>query len=207
MMKKGLFIVLALLISLVAQAQVINISTARLRDTGSVITVSGTVTNGAELGAIRYFQDKTGGLSAFGGVDTLKRGDSIVVTGKLVIFNNLLEIQPVTSLQVIARNKPSPTPKVVLFAQLADSLEGQLVTFKNVNFALTGNFGAAKNYDITFGATKTQVRTGTAVSNIVNTLIPTTAVNVTGILSQFCASPAKRPADAYCQPVSSAGRT
>ena len=196
-MKKGLFIVLALLISLVAHAQVINISTARLRDTGSVITVSGTVTNGAELGAIRYFQDKTGGLAAFGGVDTLKRGDSIVVTGKLVIFNNLLEIQPVTSLQVIARNKPSPTPKVVLFAQLADSLEGQLVTFKNVNFALTGNFGAAKNYDITFGATKTQVRTGTAVSNIVNTLIPTTAVNVTGILSQFCASPVLTCATGY----------
>jgi phosphatidylserine/phosphatidylglycerophosphate/cardiolipin synthase-like enzyme len=197
MMKKGLFIVLALLISLVAQAQVINISTARLRDTGSVITVSGTVTNGAELGAIRYFQDKTGGLAAFGGVDTLKRGDSIVVTGKLVIFNNLLEIQPVTSFQVIARNKQLPAPKVVLFAQLADSLEGQLVTFKNVNFALTGNFTAAKNYDITLGVTKTQVRTGTAASNIVNTLIPTTAVNVTGILSQFCATPVLTCATGY----------
>jgi phosphatidylserine/phosphatidylglycerophosphate/cardiolipin synthase-like enzyme len=196
-MKKALFVILSLLISFIAHAQVISISTARLRDTGSVITVSGTVTNGAELGAIRYFQDKTGGLAAFGGVDTLKRGDSIVVTGKLVIFNNLLEIQPVTSLQVIARNKPLPAPKVVLFAQLADSLEGQLVTFKNVNFALTGNFAAAKNYDITLGVTKTQVRTGTAVSNIVNTLIPTTAVNVTGILSQFCASPVLTCATGY----------
>lgn len=189
MMKKHLFVALALLFSLAAQAQVINISTARLRDTGSVITVSGTVTNGAELGAIRYFQDKTGGMAAFGGLDTIKRGDSIVVTGKMVTYNNLLEIQPVTSIQVIARNKPLPAPKVVLFAQLADSLEGQLVTYKNVNFALTGNFAAAKNYDVTVGTTKTVVRSGPAASNIIGTLIPSSAVNVTGILSQFCSAP------------------
>jgi phosphatidylserine/phosphatidylglycerophosphate/cardiolipin synthase-like enzyme len=192
MMKKHLFVVLSLLFSLAAQAQVITIAASRLRDTGTVITVSGTITNGAELGAIRYFQDKTGGMAAFGSagiLDTIKRGDSIVVTGKLVTYNNLLEIQPVTSIQVIARNKPLPAPKVVLFAQLADSLEGQLVTYKNVNFALTGNFTAAKNYDITLGATKTVVRSGPAASNIVGSLIPTSTVNVTGILSQFCSTP------------------
>jgi phosphatidylserine/phosphatidylglycerophosphate/cardiolipin synthase-like enzyme len=188
-MKKGLFVVLALLFSLVAEAQVISISAARMRDTGTVITVSGIVTNGPELGAIRYFQDRTGGLAAFGGVDTLKRGDSIVVTGKLITYNNLLEIQPVTSLQVIARGKPSPAPKVIVFAQAVDSLEGQLVQYRDVNFAVTGNFVAAKNYDITLGANKTVVRTGPAASNIVGTLIPASTVNVTGILSQFCATP------------------
>jgi phosphatidylserine/phosphatidylglycerophosphate/cardiolipin synthase-like enzyme len=188
-MKKHILIVFSLLCALAAHAQVINISTARLRDTGTVITVSGTVTNGAELGAIRYFQDKTGGIAAFGGVDTLRRGDSVVISGKLVIYNNLLEIQPVTSVQLIARNKPLPEPKTVLFAQIADSLEGQLVTYKNVNFVLTGNFGAAKNYDITVGTTKTVVRSGPVASNLTGTLIPTAVVNVTGILSQFCASP------------------
>jgi phosphatidylserine/phosphatidylglycerophosphate/cardiolipin synthase-like enzyme len=196
-MKKHLFVVLSLLFSLAAQAQVISIATARLRDTGTVITVSGTVTNGAELGAIRYFQDKTGGMAAFGGIDTIKRGDSIIVTGKMVTYNNLLEIQPVTSIQVIARNKPLPAPKIVLFAQLADSLEGQLVTYKNVNFALTGNFAAAKNYDITLGATKTVVRSGPAASNIVGALIPSSTVNVTGILSQFCSSPVLACATGY----------
>jgi phosphatidylserine/phosphatidylglycerophosphate/cardiolipin synthase-like enzyme len=188
-MKKHLFILLASFLTLAAQAQVISIATARLRDTGTVITVSGTVTNGAELGAIRYFQDKTGGMAAFGGVDTLKRGDSIVITGKMVIFRNLLEIQPVTSVQVIARNKPLPEPKIVQFAQLADSLEGQLVAFKNVTFTLTGNFAAATNYDINVGATKTQVRSGPAGNVLVGTLIPTGSVNIVGILSQFCSAP------------------
>jgi phosphatidylserine/phosphatidylglycerophosphate/cardiolipin synthase-like enzyme len=188
-MKKGLFLALNLLFSLALQAQITTIAAARLRDTGTIITVSGIITNGAELGAIRYFQDKTGGIAAFGGVDTLKRGDSIVISGKLINFNNLLEIQPVTSLQVIARNKPLPAAKVVLFAQLADSLESQLITFKNVNFAVAGNFAAAKNYDITLGTTKTQVRSGPSASNLTGTLIPTSVVNVTGILSQFCATP------------------
>jgi phosphatidylserine/phosphatidylglycerophosphate/cardiolipin synthase-like enzyme len=188
-MKKHLFILLASFLTLAAQAQVISIATARLRDTGTVITVAGIVTNGAELGAIRYFQDKTGGMAAFGGVDTLKRGDSVVITGKMVIFRNLLEIQPVTSVQVIARNKPLPEPKIVQFAQLADSLEGQLVTFKNVTFTLTGNFAAATNYDINVGATKTQVRSGPAGNVLVGTLIPTGSVNIIGILSQFCSTP------------------
>ncbi len=187
MMKKHLFVVLSLLFSLAAQAQVISIATARLRDTGTIITVSGTVTNGSELGAIRYFQDKTGGMAAFGGVDTLKRGDSIVVTGKLIIFRNLLEIQPVTSLQVIARNKPSPEPKVIQFAQIADSLEGQLVTYKDVTFASTGTFATA-NYNINVGAAVAQVRSG-ATTNLIGTLIPSGMVNVTGILSQFCSAP------------------
>lgn len=188
-MKKILFVLFASLLSLASQAQTISIATARSRDTGTVVTVSGIVTNGAELGAIRYFQDQTGGLAAFGGVDTLRRGDSIVITGKLIAFRNLLELQPVTSVQVIARNKPMPAPKVVLFAQVADSLEGQLLTFQNVTFTATGNFVAATNYDINVGATKTQVRSGPAASNIVGTLIPTGSVNVTGILSQFCATP------------------
>jgi phosphatidylserine/phosphatidylglycerophosphate/cardiolipin synthase-like enzyme len=188
-MKKSLFVALNLLFALTIQAQVTPISAARLRDTGTIVTVSGIITNGSELGAIRYFQDKTGGLAAFGGVDTLKRGDSVVISGKLINFNNLLEIQPVTSLQVIARNKPLPAPRVVLFAQLADSLESQLVTFKNVNFGVTGNFAAARNYDITVGTTKTQVRSGPTASNLTGTLIPTATVNVTGILSQFCATP------------------
>jgi phosphatidylserine/phosphatidylglycerophosphate/cardiolipin synthase-like enzyme len=188
-MKKLLFVLFASLMSLVAQAQVISIATARTRDTGTVVTVSGIVTNGAELGGIRYFQDNTGGLAAFGGVDTLRRGDSIVITGKLIAFRNLLELQPVTSVQVIARNKPMPAPKVVLLAQVADSLEGQLLTFKDVTFTLSGNFTAAANYDINFGATKTQVRTGPAGNSIAGTLIPTGSVDVTGILSQFCASP------------------
>ena len=192
-MKKFLFIVFASLMSLAAQAQTISIATARTRDTGTVVTVSGIVTNGLELGGIRYFQDKTGGLAAFGGVDAVKRGDSILITGKLTYFRNLLQLQPVSSVQVISSNHPLPIPRVLTFGQIADSLESQLVTFQDVRFRETGNFAGNVNYNIQIGAVTTpsiQVRVGTTVTTLVGTLIPTTDVTVIGILSQFCATPA-----------------
>ena len=191
-MKKFLFILFASFLSLASQAQVISIATARARDTGTVVTVTGIVTNGSELGAIRYFQDKTGGLSAFGGLDAVKRGDSIIVTGKLIAFRNLLELSPVSSVQVISSNNPSPAPKVLTFGQIADSLEGQLVTYQDVNFRQTGNFAAAVNYDVQIGAVttpSTQVRVSSPCPTLVGFLIPTNTVTVTGILSQFCSSP------------------
>ena len=76
--------------------------------TGSAITVTGIVTNGAELGAIRYFQDGTGGVAAYGATgnpfltafNNVKLGDSIVVSGTLVNYKGLLEINPITALTV-----------------------------------------------------------------------------------------------------------
>ena len=82
--------------SMYAQA---NIAAARLLGAGATVTVSGIVTNGPELGVIRYFQDNTAGLAAY---DTqlaaLDRGDSVTITGVLFDYNGLLEIQPVVLL-------------------------------------------------------------------------------------------------------------
>lgn len=192
-MKKTLFILFASLLSLVSQAQTISIATARTRDTGTVVTVTGIATSGTELGAIRYFQDNTGGLAAFGGVDNVKRGDSIVITGKLTYFRNLLQLSPVSSVQIISSNRPLPTPKVLTFAQIADSLESQLVTYQDVRFATTGNFAAGVNYNIQVGAAatpNTQIRVSAPCPTLVGFFIPTNDVTLTGILSQFCTTPA-----------------
>lgn len=173
-------------------AQAIPIATARTRDTGTVVTVSGIVTSGSELGIIRYFQDATAGLAAYqvGGIlDTLRRGDSIVITGKLAYFRNLLQLQPVTSVQVISRNNPLPIPKQIDFNQLADSLESQLITYRNVTFRASGNFVGNTNYRVFKGVDSTEVRV-TNTANVVGTLIPVGEVHLKGILSQFCISPA-----------------
>ena len=42
-----------------------NIAAARAMPIGSTITVHGIVTNGPELGIIRYFQDATAGIAAY----------------------------------------------------------------------------------------------------------------------------------------------
>ena len=51
-------------ISLSAQ---IDISVARGMSEGSVVTIEGIVTNGSELGIIRYIQDETGAIPAYPG--------------------------------------------------------------------------------------------------------------------------------------------
>src|SRR5688572_27382102 len=103
------------------QAQTpITIAAARALGAGSTVTVSGIVTNGPELGVIRYFQDATGGLSAYStnsslppnstAFSSLMPGDSIIVTGTLKSYNNLLELDPVTALIVVTSGKPLPAP-------------------------------------------------------------------------------------------------
>ena len=92
----------------------IDISDARGMAIGSTVTIEGIVTNGDELGIIRYIQDNTGGLPAFPGNDNpataatfpndVQRGDLVQVTGVLKEFNNLLEIDPIESYTVISSN-------------------------------------------------------------------------------------------------------
>ena len=69
-----------------------NIAEARGMMVGATVTITGIVTNGEELGIIRYIQDATGGLPAYPGTgsspnfpDNVKRGDSIVVTGDSIL--------------------------------------------------------------------------------------------------------------------------
>ncbi len=172
-----------------AFAQITCVS-ARGLDTGTVVTVTGVVTNGAELGPIRYFQDRTGALSAYGRpiMDTILRGDSIVVTGKLKMFNNLLELDPVTTVVRVVGNRALPTPIDITPSQLVEANEAKLLRITNATFSSVGNFAGNTNYTVTVNGVTGVVRVTTG-SNIVGTLIPASAVNITGVLSQYCITP------------------
>lgn len=64
-MKKSLILALVFLgIATITNAQN-TILEARGKGIGTVVTVRGIVTNGAELGSIRYLQDNTAGISAY----------------------------------------------------------------------------------------------------------------------------------------------
>ena len=59
----------------------ITIATARTMAEGATVTVRGIVLNAGELGVIRYLQDPTGGIGAYGSsLSNVQRGDSIEVT-------------------------------------------------------------------------------------------------------------------------------
>lgn len=166
-----------------------TIAAARAATVGSNVSFRGIVTNGSELGSIRYLQDGTAGIAIYGSnLSSVHRGDSIVASGTLTSYNNLFEVTPVT-FTVLATNRPLPAPVVITPSGLNEPLEGEIVQINNASFAAGGGiFAGNTNYTITASAQTTVARCVTT-STLVGTVIPNTPVNVIGICSQFCSSP------------------
>jgi phosphatidylserine/phosphatidylglycerophosphate/cardiolipin synthase-like enzyme len=189
-MKNLILIIAGLLTSQLLMAQV-PISTARSTSVGQTVTITGVVSNGAELGPIRYMQDATGGIpiydSGFGAVVT--RGDSVTVTGELVLFGTLLEIVNVTSQTVHASNQ-TITPLVVTPSGMGPSNEGELVQINNVTFANQGGTFVSGTLSFTDanGVQSSNIYLSSSHS-LIGTTIPQTPVNITGLSSQFSNSP------------------
>jgi len=185
------FILFFLLASLV-QSQTLSIATARSQAEGSTVTVRGIVTNGAELGKIRYMQDGSAGIAAFPGTGSatgfeagVKLGDSIEVTGKLLVFNQLLEISPILSYKIIAPSQPLPVPKPVSLGDLNESLEGQLLSVSCTDFNTNGTFINAGTFGVTDGGghlSDIYLRSG---HPLLGTTIPVAPVRLVAILSQY----------------------
>jgi phosphatidylserine/phosphatidylglycerophosphate/cardiolipin synthase-like enzyme len=186
------FIALSICLSFVAQAQFIKIAEARMRDTGTIVSVRGIVTNGLEIGQlIRYFQDSTAALATFYGNSNLpafaavKRGDSLEITGRLRYFNQLLQIDPIQSYRIINANNPVPPPLSITASGFAAANESKLVKLSNVNFINpSGTFAGNVNYNVNMGGQTVQIRIQNG-SALIGKLIPTTVVNITGIMSRF----------------------
>ncbi|MFN4853190.1 MAG: phospholipase D-like domain-containing protein [Bacteroidota bacterium] len=174
------------LLSLQVNAQ--TISAARSQPIGNVVTVQGTVLNGSELGIIRYIQDATGGIGIYdgtGGLGSVNRGDIITVTGTLFNFNNLLEISPVSSFNIVSTGNPLPAVQTITISQFGEIHEGELIGFNNISFVQGGStFSGNMSYTFTDGVNTSSiyVRNG---SPLVGQTIPTGTANVIGIGSQF----------------------
>jgi hypothetical protein len=184
----------------------ITMRAARALPIGTVVTVGGIVTNGSELGAvIRYFQDGTAGIPAYfsaAQVGTITTGDSILVTGTLKDFRNLLELDPVASVQVVSSNNTLHPPVVVnqnsITSVFNDTYEGMLVqidsiqSFTTVAGATPTSFLGNTNYNLN-GSSATQARissTSVGTTGLVGKPVPSGAGwSLVGLMSQFCNTP------------------
>ncbi len=173
-----------------AQAQ-IDISAARNMGEGSTVTVEGIVTNGAELGIIRYLQDDTGGIAAYPGTGStgnfpidVTLGDRIQVSGPLKSFNGLLEIDPIESYTVMSSNNPIPAPLVGTPNDVKEENEGKLMTMDAVNFTNAGNLFNVGTHEFSKDGESSviYIRSG---HSLIGTEIPLAPVNLTGICSEF----------------------
>ena len=129
-MRKTTTLIIATLMSVVSFAQ--DIATARSQGVGATVTITGIVTNGDELGPIRYIEDATAGLALYDPTPLIGvvRGDEVTVTGVLVDYNGLLEMTPVT---INATNSAgnSVTPQVITPLQIGESTESELIQINN----------------------------------------------------------------------------
>lgn len=186
-MKKVLLILTTISCAFALNAQT-NIADARTFGIGQTVTVTGVATNGAELGSIRYMQDATAGIAAYGGPITgVNRGDSITVTGPLIEFSGLLEVSIVTNVVNHGQAIVQPVPLQIPISSTGESLESQLIEIQNVTFVETGNFAGNTTYTITDGANNLDVRVNGG-TNLVGTAIPTGPIIITGLMGQFNAN-------------------
>ncbi len=183
-MKKTTILIFLVLInlSLIGQTDII---TARMQGVGATVTVTGVVTNGDELGPIRYIEDATAGLALYDPtpLSSVLRGDEITVTGILVDYNGLLEMTPVNSISTVSNNL-SVTPQVVTPNQIGENTESELVQIDNVTFNGGGSTFTSGTHDFTSNGQlgRVYIRSG---SPLENTLIPVGPVTLVGISSQY----------------------
>lgn len=192
-MNKKLFIGIVSFLSFGLNAQT-DIANARTYAIGQTVTIKGVVTNGSELGNIRYIQDGTAALPAFGSLlSGVQRGDSISATGVLYDFNGLLELSPTNSF-IDLGNGTLPAAQIIPITSAGEPLEAQLLQFDNVTFTTSGTFAGNTNYNVTDGTNTLQIRISNG-TNLVGQAIPTGSVSVRGLLSQFNATYQLLPRD------------
>ena len=183
MIKQKITLVILTLISIISSAQ--DIATARLQGVGATVTVTGVVTNGEELGPIRYIEDATAGLALYepGLLDSVVRGQEITVTGVLVDYNGLLEMQPVNSLLTNSSSN-SFFPQLITPNQIGESTEAELIQIDNVIFNNGGSLFTVGTHDFSSNGEpgKIYIKAG---SPLENSMIPMGLVTLVGIASQY----------------------
>jgi len=163
-----------------------NISEARSQSVGSTVTVSGIVTNGSELGTIKYLQDGSAGIAVYDSkLAGAQRGDSITVSGVLDDYNNLLEINPVSSYTTHTQGNSLPDPKVLGINEIGEQYEGQLIKIENIQITgSSGTFSGNQNYSFTDGTYSGELRISSS-SPIVGQPILSGTFDLVAICSQF----------------------
>ena len=164
----------------------ITIAEARSLGVNANVTFRGVITNGSELGLIRYIQDATGGLGIYSSnfAGQLNRGDSVEISGTIVDFNGLLELNPVTASNPFGLTT-LPNPQVVTPLQLNEDLESELVRLNGVVFADGGNsFAGNTSYTFTQGAEQSTIYVRNS-SPLVGQTIPVGNIDLVGICSQY----------------------
>jgi phosphatidylserine/phosphatidylglycerophosphate/cardiolipin synthase-like enzyme len=190
-MKSYLLALLALCNALLLSAQT---DIQDLRDNyavGQIVTITGIVTHGEEMGSsVRYMQDESAGIAIYSGAwegfTTPSRGDEITVTGEISEYNGLLEVGPnLSAVTINSTGNDLPDFEYIDLSDFNEGVEGELVNFDGAQFQDGGSTFAGDN-TYTFihegGQAIIYLRTGSALEG---QIIPAGQITLRGIVSQF----------------------
>jgi len=185
---------------------VLSIKAARAMGAGATVTLRGVVSNGPELGAVRFVQDAEAGLALYAlptrvpGYDELRAGDSLQVTGQLKSYNGLLEMDPITTVRKISSGNKVRALKVPvqdIGSAFVEANEGRLLEITGVS-KLTTPAGApvetlAANANFLLDGDKAAAlrvtNASTGPTGIIDAAVPKgESFDVRGVLSQFSPS-------------------
>jgi phosphatidylserine/phosphatidylglycerophosphate/cardiolipin synthase-like enzyme len=182
----------------------INDSNGVPLDTGQVFTISGIVNSSNQFGndGPGTVQDETAGISIFGSgfTNQVNIGDSVTVTSVLSQFRGLTEFDffAAGSNLVVHTSGHKTEPTVVTIAQIInqqwngfEEFESLLIRINNVSIQASGNFASGTNYNITdaTGTLAAGLRIDNNVSSIIGQPIPSSTIDIIGVLGQFDFSP------------------
>jgi phosphatidylserine/phosphatidylglycerophosphate/cardiolipin synthase-like enzyme len=208
MLKKSIFLVVLLVLVGNIFGQVITLDSLRKQDAngvplllGQTVTVQGTVTTQGELGPpLVYLQSPTAGTACYDATfgAGVVRGDSVQVTGIVVQYNGLTELQPVSAFNIISTNKTT-TPVNVTPTQARENgelYEGRLIKISGITAVKTTSGVLATNWTTSASGTNYRIFVGTdsvdiriyTSTNIANTIIPPYPFSVVALESQFDSS-------------------
>lgn len=185
-----LFALLFSVSSLFAQNP-IPISEAREQAEGTTVTVSGHVTVTDEFSGPVYFQDETGAIAWFdyGNMREeftldVQRGDSIVVTGEIGFFNDLLQVVNATSWEFFPDSTHKTTPAEITVEEMnSGDFESQLVSMI-VDIDHTGSLQGNTNYDISDNTGTGELRID-RFTNLVGAEAPEGVTTIVGVVGRF----------------------
>ncbi|MDT0677497.1 DUF5689 domain-containing protein [Autumnicola musiva] len=167
----------------------IPIAEARAISLGTRVIVEGTLSVSDQLGNTAYIQDDTAGIAIFGDLVTeeglYEIGDSLKVTGVRAVYNELIQISDVESVEYLGVSENPIEPVSITLAELDDH-RGELVQISDMIFPEPGQlfFGNA-NYQVSDESGTGELRIDGDVEDLVGKTQPETCAEVIGVVGRY----------------------
>lgn len=167
----------------------ITIAEARTKPEGEVVKVKGLIIGGPNNNAInRVLYDGTAGLvvrgTELGNLSSeLSTGDSVIVSGGILDYNGLFELEEGVKIELLNSGNALPSPQEITIAELGEEYESELVAIKSVSIASSGNFEPG-NYSIADATGSTTFRIGSSSHELIGTRIPSGDFDLIGYVGQ-----------------------